>query len=335
MTETIKTAKDLCRYYMNKRIPVYMEGPPGVGKSDCWRQLAEESKIGFIDLRLAQLDPVDLRGLPKHKADKHGETTVWARPDFWPVEERDGPKGIILFDELGDCGKAMQSAAYQIILDGRAGPHVIPEGWYRCGAGNNQKHRAGAQPMSSALANRFAWIEVDSDVDCFREYGIKVGLHHLILGFIKFRPALLHDMKSEGALKAFPSPRSWAKAALVCDAPADIRMKLIRGCVGDGAAGEFEAFMRSMDLPELDEILADPKKCRIPDQPGHKYALGSMLSQYMTKENMDKIHAYIRRDQFGRDFQICCMLDATKRDALLTETRAFIQFANENQDLTL
>jgi hypothetical protein len=320
---------------MEKGIPSYTEGPPGVGKSEMWKQIAQEKGIGFKDLRLAQMDPVDLRGLPKHVADKTGDFTKWARPDFWPIVERDGEKGIILFDELGDCGKAMQSAAYQIILDGCAGPHVIPPGWYRCGAGNNQKHRAGAQPMSSALANRFAWIEIEADVDCFREYGHKIGIHHFILGFIKFRPGLLHDMKSEGALKAFPSPRSWAKAALVCDAPKEIRMKLVRGCVGEGAAGEFEAFMRAMDLPEFDEILADPKKCRIPNVPGHKYALASMLAQYAKRDNFDKVMTYIKRSEFGRDFEICTVLDASKRDATLTETRAFIEFANRNQDLTL
>jgi len=330
MTETIKTAKEICRVYMKKGIPTYTEGPPGVGKSEMWQQIADEEMMGFIDVRLAQMDPVDLRGLPKHK----GDLTVWARPDFWPVEERDGERGIILFDELGDCGKAMQSAAYQPILNGRVGPHILPKGWYRAAAGNSQKHRAGAQAMSTALANRFAHIEIEADVDCFREYGHKIGMNHLILGFIKFRPNLLHSM--EGAsLKAFPSPRSWHKASLVCDAPVELRYKLVRGCVGEGAAGEFEAFMKTMDLPDIEEILADPKKCRMPDQPAHKYALSAMLAQYATRSNIDKVMTYIRREQFGRDFEICTVLDASKRDSSLTETKAFTEFANRNQDLTL
>lgn len=231
MSETVKTAKELCRYYMKKGIPTYTKGPPGIGKSEMWQQIAEEEGIGFIDVRLAQMDPVDLRGLPHVE----GNVAKWARPDFLPTVERDGERGIILFDELGDCGKAMQSAAYQPILNGCVGPHLIPPGWYRAGAGNDMKHRAGAMPMSSALANRFAWIIIEADLDCFIEYGVKAGFHHYVLGFLKFRPNLLHSM--EGAtLEAFPTPRAWAKVSKVCEAPADIRMKLIRGCVGDGAA---------------------------------------------------------------------------------------------------
>ncbi len=330
MTETIKTAKDLALRYYKKRKPCYVEGPPGVGKSEMWAQIADELGIGFIDIRLAQMDPVDLRGLPKHQ----GELVVWGRPDFLPIVERDGPNGIILFDELGDCGKAMQSASYQPILNGRVGPHIIAPGWYRCATGNSQRHRAGAQAMSSALANRFAWIEVEADVECFVEHGTKIGVHHYVLGFIRFRPELLHKM-DEAMLKAFPTPRSWVSAAEYCEETADVRGRLIAGCVGPGAAGEFEAYMRTMDLPDLQDILADPKRCRIPAEPAHKYALSSMLARYAERGTLDKIMVYIKRTEFGRDFEICTVLDATKREPTLTETKAFTEFASRNQDLTL
>lgn len=330
MTDTIKTAKELMRYYYRAGQPCYLEGPPGVGKSEAWAQIAEEAGVGFIDIRLAQMDPVDLRGLPKHS----GDLVTWGRPDFLPMVERDGEEGIVLFDELGDCGKAMQSAAYQPILNGRVGPHVIPPGWYRCAAGNSQKHRAGAQAMSTALANRFNWIEVEADVDCYREHGVKIGIHHLILGFLKHRPNLLHDM-AVGSTKAFPSPRSWHRASAFIDAPADVRTRLIAGCVGEGAAGEFAAYMRAIDLPDLEEILADPKHCRIPPEPAHKYALTCMLSQFADRTNLAKIMTYIRRSEYGRDFEICTVLDMTKRDRSLAETKAFTEFADRNKDLTI
>lgn len=332
MTETVKTAKALAQFYMEKDIATYTEGPPGVGKSEMWAQIAAEKKIGFIDVRLAQLDPVDLRGLPA--VDLKEAMTRWMRPEYWPVAKRDGERGILLLDELGDCGKAMQSAAYQVVLNKRAGPHEIPGGWYIAAAGNHQKHRAGAQAMSSALANRFAHIEIDADLKCFVEYGNKVGFSYLVLGFLQHRPNLLHSM--EGAtLKAFPTPRSWEKVSKVVSAPADIRMKLIAGCVGEGPAGEFEAFLRTIDLPELEEIVKDPKRCRIPEKPAHRYALSSMLAQQATRENFPKVMVYISRNEFGRDFEISTVLDATKRDASLTETPTFIDFANRNQDVTL
>lgn len=335
MVETVKTAKELCRHYMEQGTPCYTIGPPGVGKSEMWAQIADEKKIGFIDVRLAQMDPVDLRGLPGIIEVKGKAVSMWARPDFWPDPDRDGDEGIILFDELGDCNKAMQSAAYQPILNGRVGPHILPKGWYRAGAGNDQKHRAGAQPMSTALANRFAHVEIESDIDCWREWAARNNVSPIVIGFLKFRPKLLHSMPEGGAVRAFPSPRSWYQAAKYAGTDKQVRLKLIAGCVGDGAAGEFEAFLRSIDLPELEEVCANPKKCRVPEAPAHKYAMSAMLAQGATRQNFDKIMVYISRSEFGRDFEICTVLDASKRDTTLTETKAFTDFANRNQDLTL
>ena len=114
----------------------------------------------------------------------------------------------------------------------------------------------------------------------------------------------------------------------MCDAPSDIRMGLVAGCVGEGAAGEFEAFLRTIDLPDFEDIVANPKKTKIPSEPSHKYALASMLAQHVTAENFDKVMVYINRSEFGRDFEICTILDATKRNTDLTETSAFTNFAN-------
>ena len=73
--------------------PIMVSGPPGIGKSAIIKQVAESLGIGFIDLRLIYLDPVDLRGIPMPDA-KQG-TTKWLTPDFLP---REG-KGILASDK--------------------------------------------------------------------------------------------------------------------------------------------------------------------------------------------------------------------------------------------
>ena len=334
MAETITTAKELARMYMDADpfIPCFVEGPPGVGKSEMWKQLANEKGIGFIDLRLAQMDPVDLRGLPKHE----GSLTTWSRPDFWPDEKRDGKKGIILFDELADSSRAMQSAAYQIILDGRAGPHVIPSGWYRAAAGNRREDRAAAQAISTALATRFAWIEVEADVECFLDHAARQSFHHYVMGYLRARPG--HVFTMEGAnSKTFACPRQWERVSRICymEPPMEMLYKLVRGLVGEGVAGEFHAAIKTFNLPDLEDILKNPSKCMIPSAPAEKYALSAMLARYAERSNIKAIMTYIKREQFGRDFEICCVLDATKRDATLCETGAFTDFANRNKDIQL
>lgn len=331
MVESIKGAKEMARAYMKADIPTYTSGPPGVGKSDLWQQLAKELGIGLIDVRLGSMAPEDF-GVPAPDLEK--QVAVWLKADFWPDVKRDGPKGILLFDEMSDTSKAMQSCAYKIVLDRHIHNMALPKGWYPCAAGNRREDRAAAQSLSTALANRFAHITIEPDPDAWIEWANKNDINPLLPAFIRTRPALLHSM--EGAdLRAFPTPRSWARVSKICDADESIRYRLIAGLVGEGAAAEFNGFLKAVDLPDLDDIVKAPKECRIPKDPASKYALSSMLARYAKRDNFAAINAYCKRQDFGRDFWICCVLDATKRDASLTETRAFIDFANANQDLHL
>lgn len=329
MADSIESAKEKVRIYWDCNIPCFVEGPPGVGKSDMFRQLAEERKVGFLDIRLSQMDPVDLRGLPEVA----NGMTRWTRPDIWPDMDWEG---IILFDELADASKAMQSASYQVILDRCAGPHKLPPKAYPCAAGNRRQDRAAAQVLSTALASRFAWIEVGADLEALMNYSAAQGWHHYVRGFFKFKPSSIHNM--EGAdLRAFPCPRQWEKVSRICfkNPSKKILLGLVQGLVGEGMAGEFMAFLRALDIPDLEEILADPKRCRIPDAPSTKYALSSMLSRSATRDNVGKIMTYITREAFGRDFEIVTVLDAIKRDTSLMHSPVFIQFANRNKDLRL
>ena len=328
MPETIKAAKELARYYREKDIPAWFHGAPGIGKSQALKQLAEEEDIGFIDVRLGSLMPEDLSGIPV--PDMVQKMAVWLESEFWPNVKRDGKTGIIVFDEISDASRALQSAAYKIILERQH----LPKGWWPCAAGNRREDRAAAGAISTALANRFAHVEVAADVDTSVEYFNSIGVDPLIPGFLRFRPNLLHSM--EGAnLLAFPTPRAWEQVSKVVRAPQGIRFKLVRGLVGEGAAGEFEAYAKVDNLPSLDDIVANPTKTRIPTEPGTKYALASMLARFAERANFEKIVAYISREEFGRDFEICTVLDATKRDASLCETKAFVTFAKRNQDLQL
>jgi hypothetical protein len=329
LTETIKSAFELALYYMEKDIPCLVSGPPGVGKSDMWAAIARKTKRIFIDLRLGMMDPVDLLGLQSI----NNGVTQWNRPAWMPpVGSKD--KYLILFDEIADISRVMQSAAYQLVLNGRAGPHVLGENCYRCAAGNRREDRAAAQTMSTALASRFAHIDVRSDPEAFIEWANANEIDPLISGFIRFRPALLYSM--EGAdLRAFPTPRAWARVAKCVHADTSLRFRLVAGLVGEGAAGEFEVYMKGLNLPSLDEIIANPKKCPIPKEPSSKYALSSMLARFATRQNFAAIVSYCQRSEFGRDFETVTALDATKRDSTLCDTKAWLEWANKNNDLHL
>lgn len=331
-TESIEGAKELMRYYQKADIPAYVHGAPGLGKSDIMRQLAEEQDIGFIDIRVGTMLPEDLTGIPVPDLEKR--VAVWLRAVFWPEEKRDGKRGIIVFDELSDANRNLQSAIYRVILDRQIGDYKLPEGWWPVAAGNRREDRAAAQSLSTALANRFAHIHVRADADAWVIWANQHDIDPMLVGFIKFRPHLLHSM--EGAdLLAFPTPRSWAKASRVFNAPAGLRFRLLSGIVGEGCAMEVESFFKVVDLPDLADIIKRPMHTMIPDEPASRYALSSLLSRKIDETNFGSIYKYINRDDFGADFATVVVLDATKRDASLCDTKTFIEWAKSNKSLRL
>lgn len=339
---SIKDAKLLVRHLFRRDHPVLLSGPPGVGKSALWKQIADEEGVPLIDVRLTTKDVTDLTGLPRDAVVKEDgkdvPITTWSRPDFLPRVDRDGPKGILLIDEISDASRPMQSATYELILDRRIGPHKLPDGWYPCGAGNRRQDFAAANTLSSALANRFAHIQVHQDAKAFGEYAAEKHLNMYVAPFIRAFPHLLFNLERMDQ-RAFPTPRTWERVAEVCDDfpklgdPTGMREKLIAAWVGEGPASEFEAFLNTMDLPELDEVLGNPMKCRIPPEPSHLFALCSMLSRNATTTNFSKLYQYVSRDNFGKDFMVCFMLDATSFKPALMATKTFQNFLVENKDI--
>lgn len=332
--ESIHGAKELARVFRKNNIPVYLHGAPGLGKSDIVKQLAAEEEIGFIDLRIGTMLPEDLTGIPVPDLEKR--LAVWLRADFWPSVKRDGPKGIIMFDELSDAPRNLQSCIYRVILDRQIGDYKLPEGWWPMAAGNRREDKAAAQQISTALANRFAHIHVHADTDCWLTWANTNGISPMLMGFIKWRPGLLHAMDSNGTnLLAFPTPRSWAQASKVFDAEPGMRHRLLRSIVGEGAAIEVETFFKAVDLPDFEDIIAQPKKTKIPDEPASRYALGALLSRNMDRDNIDKIFTYIGRSDFGSDFATVVILEACQRDNDLCATKAFTTWAKENKSFIL
>ena len=128
--------------------PVMLWGPPGVGKSAIVAQVAAGIG-GCVTAILSQLDPVDVRGLPRIDA---AGRAAFAPPSFLPDVERDGSTGVLFLDELNAAHQSVQVAAMELIHERRSGDYRLPDGWYVVAAGNRRGDRAAAGRMPLGLA---------------------------------------------------------------------------------------------------------------------------------------------------------------------------------------
>lgn len=299
--------------------PIMIWGPPGVGKSSVIRDIAKDLGVGFIDVRLAQREPIDIRGLPVPKEDG----VHWYISAEWPRDK--DSKGIIIFDELTAADRTLQVAAYEFILDRRLGDlYTVPEGWYIVGAGNRAKDRAVATTMSSALANRFLHVEVDADAETWVKWALRRNIHPLVTGFIRFRPDAFFNM--DGNLeRGWPSARSWERVSIMLqqieqsgknkDALLGIA---VEGLVGPEAGAEFNAFMEWSDSIQnaLELMLNSKETFNVPERADQKYALCSAMVYHLWRAKNEEeqkrlLDGFFRITlQLPSDFAAMSMIDA-------------------------
>ena len=327
--------------------PAMLHGSPGVGKSDVVRQVAKKLDISMIDLRLSQLDPVDLRGVPSVEKAKGASSgaTVWNVPSFLPTEG----KGILFLDEINSAAQATQAAAYQLVLDRKLGDYEMPPGWAIVAAGNRASDRAIVNQMSTALKNRFAHINYEVNNEDWCEWALTHDIAIEVLGFIRFRPMLLNEFELRSESKeehmrvqrlkdaqAFATPRSWEfmSRAVKNNPSSDIEYELYSGIVGEGCAAEFMGYLKYYrNLPNLDALLMDPAKAKVPEEPAVLYALSTGLAAKATPDNFDRVVKYALR--MPPEFQVLLVKDAITRDNQLTNVKAFNEWATKNASVLM
>jgi len=163
----IETAITQIGKAIEKGISVYIHGSPGIGKSDMIRQIAHARKERLIVLHAAQLEPIDMRGLPTLQEGM----TKWITPSFFPK----GGEGIFFLDEISSAAPAMQAALFQFILDKRIGDYHLPAGWKIVAAGNLDTDRGVTYKMSTPLASRFLHINLEVNNDKWLDWATRIN----------------------------------------------------------------------------------------------------------------------------------------------------------------
>jgi len=256
--------------------PVMLWGPPGVGKSQIISQIASSHDVKVIDIRLSQMEPSDLRGIPF----RNGDSVEWAPPSILPNAERHGNKGILFLDEITSAPPSVSAAAYQLILDRKLGEYHVPEGWAIFAAGNRQGDRGVTYTMPAPLANRFSHFELETHLDDWVAWAYSHDIDERIIGFLRFRPELLFDFDPAHNPVAFPSPRSWEfahRALKKFEATPSLILPTFQAWIGPAAGIELNAFISSLDkMPDLDAIIKG-EKVPVPDEIDLQYAVAAAL----------------------------------------------------------
>lgn len=290
--------------YKARPISIMLWGAPGIGKSSIVRKLASDLNLLLVDVRLSQLAPTDLRGLP---IIDNSERMKWATPNFLP--RIDSPPGILFLDEFNMCSGAMMGIAQQLVLDRHVGDYRLPDNWVIIAAGNRAQDRAAISVMPAPVANRFIHFHMEPSLDEFKNV-VYTTFNHIsdetkgkVLGFLNFKPDLLNAAKLATTDIQFPTPRSWESAMQLLDVNIDPS-----SAIGDSTAIQLKAYLKlTTNLPDLDKILLHGTDSKVSlnkqcDPSIHYAIVSSLISKSSQPSHYSNSFFWLQQQDFTEDY---------------------------------
>jgi hypothetical protein len=266
-------------------VPFLLWGLPGEGKTAVVESAAD---VGWHveTLIVSHHEPSDFAGLPV----VGGDGGVTLAPPSWAkrLAAFDGP-GLAFFDEWTTASPAVQAAALRPLTHGEVGSLQLPPRVAFGAAANPADVAVGGWELAAPTANRFCHLDWHLPLDVYTE-GLVTGhwpvltlypraaayaaqlraARVLVAGYLRARQSQLSAMPRDpaGRGRAFPTPRTWDYAgrllalARTVGAPSDVARLLVYGCIGDATGHEFLTWTAAQDLPDPEELLADPASAR-------------------------------------------------------------------------
>ena len=262
-TVTATEAKAAILRCFDKKRPLFLWGPPGIGKSELVEGITKEMGGRMYDLRLAQMDPTDIRGIPYYN--KELGLMDWAPPIDLPsaADAAEYPVVTLFLDEMNSAAPSVQAAAYQLVLNRRIGKYVLPDNVVIIAAGNREGDKGVTYRMPAPLANRFVHLEMRVDYESWLQWATENRVHKDVIGYISFAKQDLYDFDPKSSSRSFATPRSWSFVSeLLEDGISDSTITdLVAGTIGDGTAVKFMAHRKiASKLPRPEDVLAGKVK---------------------------------------------------------------------------
>lgn len=319
--------EEVVKSVIQTRWPVFLWGPPGVGKSSIVRSIAKQKKLELLDVRASLLDPTDLRGIPTVEKGK----AKWCPPSFLPSDPKS--KGLLFFDELNAAPPLVQASLYQLTLDRCVGEYKLPDGWSILAAGNRAEDRSVTFRMPAALINRFVHLDYEVDFEDWRDWAVVNKMHPLVVGFLSTRRELLFNMDKPD--KPFPTPRSWEMVSDILSSQDSFKdcQDIILGVVGEGAMMEFIGYCESAISEEIiEKIIADPSSAKLPKKLGDQYALISYLSFNLDKTDVQK-GAEVLLSRFAPELGVLLLRNCLKLHPKFAMKKGVQEFISKHKDV--
>ena len=199
--------------------PVFLMGPPGIGKTAIMEQIAAELGVGLVSYSMTHHTRQSALGLPfiSHKTygGKEYEVSEYTMSEIigsiYDLMEETGLKeGILFLDEINCVSETLAPSMLQFLQYKIFGRHRVPEGWIVVTAGNPPEYNNSVREFDIVTWDRLKRIDVEPDYDVWKEYAYKKGVHASIITYLDIKKADFYKIETTVDGKSFVTARGWS-----------------------------------------------------------------------------------------------------------------------------
>lgn len=215
-TERDETGQ-LCIPAVSQR-PLFLLGPPGIGKTAILSQLAQELGVSLVCYTMTHHTRQSALGLPLIREKQYGGRIVSATEytmseilaAVYDCMEQSGQQtGILFLDEINCVSETLTPAILQLLQSKQFGTHRLPEGWVIVAAGNPPQYNQSARLFDTATMDRVRLLEIAQSYPVWRRYALARGLHPAIVSYLELQPEHFFTVQAHAHGRSFVTARSW------------------------------------------------------------------------------------------------------------------------------
>ena len=198
--------------------PIFLVGPPGIGKTQIMEQIARETKINLVSYTITHHTRQSAVGLPfiKEKVydNKAYSVTEYTMSEiiaavYEKIEQSGMKEGILFIDEINCVSETLAPTMLQFLQCKMFGNQSVPEGWIIVAAGNPPEYNKSVREFDVVTLDRIKRIDVEADFDVWKEYAYQVGIHPAVLSYLELRKENFYRMENTVDGKMFVTARGW------------------------------------------------------------------------------------------------------------------------------
>ncbi len=204
---------------IERQRPIFLMGPPGIGKTAIMEQVASELGVGLVSYSMTHHTRQSALGLPFIEK-KTYSGTVYSVSEYtmseiiasvYDMMERTGLKeGILFLDEINCVSETLAPAMLQFLQYKIFGRHHVPDGWIVVTAGNPPEYNNSVREFDIVTWDRLKRIDIEPDYDVWKEYAYKKSIHAAILTYLDIKKSDFYKIETTVDGKSFVTARGWS-----------------------------------------------------------------------------------------------------------------------------